>query len=49
MYNVVEDFASNIINLKNKIDNNEIKDLKEVSRLLDIILKQVDENVEEAW
>ena len=49
MYNVVEDSIIEIRNLKEKIDKNEVKDLKEVSRLLGIILDNIDKNVSEAW
>ena len=48
MYNVVEDSIIEIRNLKEKIDKNEVKDLKEVSRLLGIILDNIDKNVSEA-
>lgn len=49
MYNVVEDLIRDIRNLKDKLDNNEVKDLKEASRILGIILDQADENIQDAW
>lgn len=49
MYNVVEDSTIEIRNLKEKIDKGEVKDIKEVSRLLGIILGNIEENISDAW
>lgn len=49
MYNVVEDSTTEIRNLKEKIDKGEVKDIKEVSRLLGIILGNIEENISDAW
>lgn len=49
MYNVIEDSTIEIRNLKEKIDKGEVKDIKEVSRLLGIILGNIEENISDAW
>ena len=49
MYNVIEDSTIEIRNLKEKIDKGEVKDIKEVSRLLGIILRNIEENISDAW
>ena len=49
MYNVIEDSTIEIRNLKEKIDKDEVKDIKEVSRLLGIILGNIEENISDAW
>lgn len=49
MYNVVEDSTTEIRNLKEKIDKGEVKDIKEVSRLLGIILGNIEKNISDAW
>jgi hypothetical protein len=49
MYNVIEDTTTEIRNLKEKIDKGEVKDLAEVSRLLETILENIDKNTSEAW
>ena len=49
MYNVIEDSTIEIRNLKEKIDKGEVKDIKEVSRLLGIILGNIEKNISDAW
>lgn len=49
MYNVVEDLTYRITLLRDQINTGVYKDLESVSKELDSILKNAEENVHEAW